>query len=412
MSILTFNCGSSSVKYAVWESNTKKFACQGIVERVGSAQSRLTHESGGEETVIERACPDHTRAVGLVLHVLTEGDDSPLADRGAIQAVGHRVVHGGEKFARSARVTRELLRAVEEVAELAPLHNPPNLAGIRAAQALLPDVPHVAVFDTAFHQSMPPEAWLYPLPYEWYEKYGIRRYGFHGTSHLYVAFRAAVLMGRPLSDLKVVTLHVGNGASAAAVSGGKSVDTSMGFTPLEGLVMGTRCGWIDPAIPLFVMEREGIDTDGMDLILNKKSGVLGITGRFADRRDVLAAAGQGDERCRNALVVEARSLRKTIGAYAAVMGGLDCVVFTAGVGENAVTIRAAALEGLEFLGIRLDPARNERAVGGGAERFITGDDSPVKVAVIPTNEELVIAEDTLAILENRFDDPDFRYSFA
>jgi acetate kinase len=311
------------------------------------------------------------------------------------------VVHGGEKFRKSARVTPELIRAVEEVAELAPLHNPPNLAGIRAAQKLLPNVPHVAVFDTAFHQTMEPAAFIYPLPYDWYEKYGIRRYGFHGTSHLYVSARAAALLKRPLEELKIITLHVGNGASAAAVSGGKSVDTSMGFTPLEGLVMGTRCGSVDPAVPLYVMERQGQNTDEMDLLLNKKSGLLGITGRFYDRRDILKEAEAGDERCRLAFEIEARSLKKTIGSYAAVMGGLDAVVFTAGVGENAPSIREAALSGLEFLGIHLDPRRNEKAVGGQSEEIITTDDSPVKVLVIPTNEALVIAGDTLAILAGK-----------
>jgi acetate kinase len=372
MSVLTLNCGSSSVKYSVYDEEQKKFVSRGAIERVGGPD-----------------CPDHTVAVERVLQAIPKED---------IRAVGHRVVHGGEKFRKSAPVTPELIKTVEEVAELAPLHNPPNLAGIRAAQKLLPDVPHVAVFDTAFHQTMEPAAFVYPLPYEWYEKYGIRRYGFHGTSHLYVSARAAARLKRPLEELKIITLHVGNGASAAAVSGGKSVDTSMGFTPLEGLVMGTRCGWIDPAVPLYVMEREGQDTDEMDLALNKKSGLLGITGRFYDRRDILKNAEAGDERCRLAFDIEARSLKKTIGSYAACMGGLDAVVFTAGVGENAPSIREAALSGLEFLGIHLDPRRNQKAVGGQSEEIITTDDSPVKVLVIPTNEALVIAEDTLAIL--------------
>jgi len=374
MSILTLNCGSSSVKYSVYDEDKKEFVRRGVIERVGG-----------------KDCPDHTAAVERVLKIVS-GEN--------LRAVGHRVVHGGEKFKKSARVTPELIRTVEEVAELAPLHNPPNLAGIRAAQELLPGVPHVAVFDTAFHQTMEPAAFVYPLPYEWYEKYGIRRYGFHGTSHLYVSTRAAALLKRPLEELKIVTLHVGNGASAAAVSGGKSVDTSMGFTPLEGLVMGTRCGSIDPAVPLYVMEREGQNTDQMDLLLNKKSGLLGITGRFYDRRDILKEAEAGDQRCRLALEVEARSLKKAIGSYAACMGGLDAVVFTAGVGENAPSIRAGALAGLDFLGIRLDPERNHKAVGGRGEEFITTDDSPVKVLVIPTNEALVIAKDTLAILED------------
>jgi len=375
MSVLTLNCGSSSVKYSVYDEDRREFVRRGVIERVGG-----------------KDCPDHTAAVKRVLKIVANEN---------VRAVGHRVVHGGEKFKKSARVTPELIKTVEAVAELAPLHNPPNLAGIRAAQELLPDVPHVAVFDTAFHQTMEPPAFVYPLPYEWYEKYGIRRYGFHGTSHLYVSARAAALLKRPIGELKIVTLHVGNGASAAAVSGGKSVDTSMGFTPMEGLVMGTRCGWIDLAVPLYVMEREGQNTVEMVLLLNKQSGLLGITGRFYDRRDILKHAEAGDERCRLALEIEARSLKKTIGSYAACMGGLDAVVFTAGVGENAPSIRAAALSGLEFLGIRLDPGRNEKAVGGRGEEIITTDDSPVKVLVIPTNEALVIAEDTLAILVGR-----------
>ncbi|MBW1808123.1 MAG: acetate kinase [Deltaproteobacteria bacterium] len=412
MSILTLNCGSSSLKYSVFDTVQGTFICRGLVERIGDRGSRLTQHYAQNETCLERDCPDHSAAVQLVLGVLTEDHDSPLADMNSIKAVGHRVVHGGEKFARSAKVTQELIRAVEQVAELAPLHNPPNLAGIRAAQELLPDIEHVAVFDTAFHQSMPPEAYIYPLPYEWYEKYGIRRYGFHGTSHLYVSTRAASLLGRAVEDLKIVTLHVGNGASAAAVSHGKSIDTSMGFTPLEGLVMGTRCGWIDPAIVLYVMEREKLDSNSMDRLLNKKSGVLGISGQFTDRRDILKGAHNGDRRCQLAIEIESRSLKKTIGSYAAAMGGLDCVVFTAGVGENSALIRAKALEDLSFLGIQLDTELNEQACGGQREELITTPASPVKVAVIPTNEELVIAEDTQAILQGSFCNQDrFRYSF-
>jgi acetate kinase len=412
MSVLTFNCGSSSVKYSVFDDQERAFVCRGIVERVGASGSRLKHHHGEKDLTLEEDCPDHTSAVRLVLKVLTEGDDSVLADMTVIQAVGHRVVHGGERFASSARITDSLIRAVEEVAELAPLHNPPNLAGIRAAKNLLPDIPHVAVFDTAFHQTMPRDAYLYALPYEWYEKYGIRRYGFHGTSHLYVAHRAAAKLGRPLAELKLITLHVGNGASAAAVMHGKSVDTSMGFTPLEGLVMGTRCGWIDPAVPLYVMEREKLSTDEMDRLLNKKSGLLGVTGRFSDRRDIQKGEREGDQRCRLATALEIRSLKKTIGAYAAAMGGLDAVVFTAGVGENSALIREKTLEGLEFLGLELDLKRNQAAVGGKQESLITKKASPVSALVIPTNEELVIAEDTLAILHDRFDDPAFRYSFS
>jgi acetate kinase len=411
MSILTLNCGSSSVKYAVWPPGLDRVLCRGLVERVGAENSRLIHQQGDQRRSLERACPDHTAAVGLVLEVLTEGDTAPLADAGAIDAVGHRVVHGGEAFARSARVTPELLGAVERMVELAPLHNPPNLAGMRAVAALLPEVAQVAVFDTAFHQSMPPAAYTYALPHEWYERYGIRRYGFHGTSHLYVAHRAAVLLDRPLAELRLVTLHVGNGASACAVERGRAVDTSMGLTPLEGLVMGTRCGSIDPAIPLHMMQRLQLDAAAMDRVLNKQSGMLGLTGRHVDRRDVLAAAAEGDERCRTALEVEARTLAKTIGAYAAVMGGLDAVVFTAGVGENAPPIRAAALRELAFLGLQLDAGRNQRAVGG-AEMAITKPQSPTAALVIPTDEERVIAEDTQAIVQDRYDTPDFHYTFA
>jgi acetate kinase len=400
MSVLTLNCGSSSVKYSVYDEDHKAFVCRGVVERVGQKGGRLKHRDGEQERITEQDCPDHAAAVELVLKILPQEN---------IRAVGHRVVHGGEKFSKSARVTPELIRVVEEVAELAPLHNPPNLAGIRAAQKLLPEVPHVAVFDTAFHQTMEPPAFVYPLPYEWYGKYGIRRYGFHGTSHLYVSARASVLLERPLAELKIVTLHVGNGASAAAIAGARSVDTSMGFTPLEGLVMGTRCGWIDPAVPLYVMEREGLDTDEMDRVLNKQSGLVGITGGFYDRRDILKNAEAGDPRCRLALEIEARSLKKTIGSYAACLGGLDAVVFTAGVGENAPSIRARALDGLEFLGIHLDPQRNEKAVGGLSEEIITADGSPVKVLVIPTNEALVIVEDTLAVVDGR---DVFYYSFG
>jgi acetate kinase len=412
MSILTLNCGSSSVKYALYVPSIKAFACRGLVERVGLPGTVLKHAVGTAELTLARDCPDHTAAVDLVLDILTHDHSPVISDRRQIQAVGHRTVHGGEHFATSALVTSEMISTLEQLSVLAPLHNPPNLAGIRAAKHLLPDIPHVAVFDTAFHQSMPAEAYLYPLPYEWYEKYGIRRYGFHGTSHLYVSRRAAVLLGRPYESLRIVTLHVGNGASAAAVYRGQSLDTSMGFTPLEGLVMGTRCGSIDPAIPLWVMQRESIGPEDMDRILNKHSGLLGLTGRFSDRREIIQAAAAGDQRCQQAIEIEARTLKKAIGSYTAIMGGLDCVVFTAGVGERSALIRERALAGLEFLGIELDPDRNSGATDGLHEEFISTERSQTKVLVIPTNEELVIAEDTLAILEGRFQNDDFSYSFG
>lgn len=412
MSILTLNCGSSSVKYALYVPSFKTFACRGVVERVGIPGTILRHSAADLQLTLARDCSDHVAAVDLVLDTLTNGQSPAIRDRREIQAVGHRTVHGGEHFASSALITAEMIGTLEQLSVLAPLHNPPNLAGIRAAAHLLPGIPQVAVFDTAFHQSMPAEAYLYPLPYTWYETYGIRRYGFHGTSHLYISRRAAVLLGRPYDSLRLVTLHVGNGASAAAVCRGRSVDTSMGFTPLEGLVMGTRCGSIDPAIPLWLMQREGTSPDEMDGMLNKHSGLLGITGRFYDRREIIQAADTGDRRCRLAIDVESRTLKKAIGSYAAIMGGLDGVIFTAGVGENAPLIRARTLEGLEFLGIELDPAANNQAVGGLREEFITTERSRTKVLVVPTNEELVIAEDTLAILEGRFNSHDFHYTFG
>jgi acetate kinase len=412
MSILTLNCGSSSVKYSVYDPARRLALARGVVERVGAEGSFLKERRGEREIRLEAPAPDHVAAVRLVLRSLGEGPDAPAREPGSIRAVGHRAVHGGERFARSALVTDELERTLEELAVLAPLHNPPNLAGIRAARAVLPEVPQVAVFDTAFHQSMPRAAYLYPLPMDWYRQHGIRRYGFHGTSHLYVSRRAAVMLGRPLGELKLVTLHIGNGASAAAVQGGLSVDTSMGFTPLEGLVMGTRSGSIDPAIPLYLMGREGLSSAQMDQALNKYSGLQGLTGRFSDRRDIEAAAAQGDLDCQLALEIECRTLAKTVGSYAAAMGGLHAVVFTAGVGENSALIRARAMAPLAFLGIELDEDKNRAARGGRAELDISRAGGRVRVLVIPTDEELVIAEDTLAIIEGRFDRPDFRYSFA
>jgi len=322
-------------------------------------------------------------------------------------------VHGGEKFTCSVLIDEQVLDAVKEVQHLAPLHNPPNIAGIEAAQAVLPDVPHIAIFDTAFHQTMPEHAYLYPLPYEWYEKYGVRRYGFHGTSHLYVSKRAAVLLGKPASECNIITMHIGNGVSHAAIRNGISVDTSMGLTPLEGAVMGTRCGDIDPAIPAFMMQKENLSAKEIDGILNKKSGVLGITGRFTDRRDVIEHADNGDRLCKLALEIEAYRLRKYIGSYMAAIGQLDAVVFTAGVGEMGWPIREKTIEGLESLGIYLDKERNRSAMTRKRETLITTDNSPVKVFVIPTDEELVFTEDVAAILAGTYTDHmKFEYSFA
>ncbi len=335
-----------------------------------------------------------------------------LKDINQIAAVGHRVVHGGEKFTCSVRIDESVLNTVKEVAHLAPLHNPPNIAGIEAAQAVLPNVPHIAIFDTAFHQTMPEEAFIYPIPHEWYEKHGYRRYGFHGTSHLYVSKRAAVLLDKPAKDCNIITMHIGNGVSHTAIKNGISVDTSMGLTPLEGAVMGTRCGDIDPAIPGFMMAEENLSPKEVDSVLNKKSGILGITKRFTDRRDVIAHAEQGDHLCQLALKIEAYRLKKYIGNYMAVLGRLDAVVFTAGVGERGWQIREMALENLEHMGIILDKERNKAAVKG-KEALITTDASPIKVFVIPTDEELVFTEDVAGILNGTYTDHmNFAYSFC
>jgi acetate kinase len=412
--ILALNCGSSSVKYNLYNWTDKAVVAKGIVERVTTAGSVIVHEVPGcADYRKEQDCPDHRTAIGLIIRTLLEPPCGVLKDICQISAVGHRVVHGGEKFTRSVRIDEEVLSAIRQVQHLAPLHNPPNIAGIEAVGKVLPEVPNVAIFDTAFHQTMPDYAYVYPLPYEWYENHGVRRYGFHGTSHLYVSKRAAVLLGKKAKDCNLITMHIGNGVSHCAIKNGLSVDTSMGLTPLEGAVMGTRCGDIDPAIPAFMMKMENLSPDEMDRVLNKKSGILGITGRFTDRRDVLAAAGQGDERCRLCLEIEAYRLQKYIGTYFAALEGLDAVVFTAGVGENSWAIREKTLRGLGCLGIRLDRERNRAAVGGGKERLISTDDSPVKVFVIPTNEELVFIEDVAAILDGTYTDHmEFPYSFG
>ncbi len=414
MDILALNCGSSSVKYQLFDWDRKEVIAKGMVERVIIGDSFILHEVPGRETYREESeCPDHQVAIHLIIKILTSKDHGVLSDINNISAVGHRVVHGGEKFTCSVLIDEQVLEAVKEVQHLAPLHNPPNIAGIEAAQTLLPHVPHVAIFDTAFHQTMPEHAYLYPLPYDWYENFGVRRYGFHGTSHLYVSKRAAVLLGKPASECNIVTMHIGNGVSHAAIKGGISVDTSMGLTPLEGAVMGTRCGDIDPAIPAFMMQKENLSAKEIDSILNKKSGVLGITGRFTDRRDVIEHAEQGDRLCQLALDIEAYRLKKYIGSYMAAVGRLDAVVFTAGVGEMGWPIRERAIEGLEQLGIHLDKERNKGAMTRKRETLITTDDSPVKVYVIPTDEELVFTEDVVAILNGTYTDHmQFEYSFA
>jgi acetate kinase len=404
MKILILNCGSSSVKYEVFEidDQAETVLASGIVEEVGLASSCLTHKRPGNEKVVRADLPvkDHRDAIEMVLDVLVSQDLGVLAAASTLDAVGHRVVHGGEQFAGSVQITGEVLQALYDNVPLAPLHNPPNIQGIEAVSALLPDLPQVGVFDTAFHQTMAPPAYLYAIPYRFYEEYGIRRYGFHGTSHKYVAQRAAEYLGRPLAELKLVTCHLGNGASMTAVLEGRSVMTSMGFTPLEGLAMGTRSGDLDPAIVPFLMEKEGLDVAGINRLLNKESGVLGLSELSSDMRIFEEALHGGPDHSnyeRSELVLKHYTLRvkRYIGAYAAVMGGLDCVVFTGGVGENFAEVCDWSCEGLEFLGVR--GVRARRAEGQIVEA--SAPESRVKVLIVPTDEELAIARDTYAIVK-------------
>jgi acetate kinase len=413
MDILAINCGSSSVKYQLFDWKNKEVIAKGVVERVVVGGSFIQHEVPGRQKYRkESECPNHNVAMDLIIKTLTDPEHGVLTDISQIAAVGHRVVHGGEAFTKSVLIDEKVLDAVKAVQHLAPLHNPPNIAGIEAMRAELPDVPNVAIFDTAFHQTMPDYAFIYPLPYDWYVRYGVRRYGFHGTSHLYVSKRAAVLLGKKPADTNIITMHIGNGVSHCAIKNGVSVDTSMGLTPLEGAVMGTRCGDIDPAIPGFMMQIEGLSAPEIDSILNKKSGIFGITGKYTDRRDVVTHAEKGDKTCKLAMEIEAYRLRKYIGSYMAVLGRLDAVVFTAGVGERGWQIREMACEGLEHMGIHLDKDRNREAVKG-RECVITKDDSPIKIFVIPTDEELVFTEDVAAILDGSYTDHmNFEYSFA
>ncbi|MCX7970166.1 MAG: acetate kinase [Negativicutes bacterium] len=398
MKVLVINCGSSSLKYQLIDMRDEQVLAKGLVERIGLDGAFLTHYPyNSAKKVFRQDIPDHKCAIGLVIDALTASGHGVISSMDEINAVGHRVVHGAEKFKSSVLVTEEMLATMEECVELAPLHNPPNIMGIRACQGLMPGVPQVGVFDTAFHQTMPAYAFLYGLPYEAYERYGIRKYGFHGTSHRYVAEIAASMIGRPKEDIRIITCHLGNGASVAAVKFGRSIDTSMGFTPLEGLVMGTRCGDIDPAIPAFLMKKTGMDSSAVDSYLNKKSGLLGISGVSSDLRDIEEAAMAGNERAQIAIDIFAYNVRKYIGAYVAAMGGVDAIVFTAGVGENSIVMRAKICSGLEYLGLTIDPVFNN--VRGQAQE-ISSVGSRVRVFVIPTNEELVIARDTRDIVEH------------
>ena len=406
MKVLVLNCGSSSVKYELFESDPETSLAHGLAERVGAqgpeGGSVLHHAvHGGAETTRQVAMPDHRTAIAEIVGVLTSGDGAVLRSLDEVGAVGHRVVHGGEQFSAAVLIDDDVIQVVEDCCRLAPLHNPPNLVGIRACRELMPGTPQVAVFDTAFHQTIPRRAHLYGLPYEYYERHGLRRYGFHGTSHRYVTLAAAEMLqqrGIPLPEQRIVTCHLGNGCSMAAVSGGQSMDTTMGFTPLEGLLMGTRCGDLDATVPLFLMDRESLSAQELDALLNKSSGLLGISGVSNDLRDVLSAADAGNDRAVAAVEIFHYRVRKYIGAYAACLGGLEAVVFTAGIGEGSPRIRAQSCAGLEFLGIEIDPEKNEAAVRPHEPVDVGAAGARAAVLVIPTDEELMIARDTAGVL--------------
>ncbi|MDQ0858073.1 acetate kinase [Bacillus sp. V2I10] len=386
--VIAINAGSSSLKFQLFEMPAEDVLTAGLVERIGLEQAVFTISVNGEKITETTDIPDHAVAVKILLSKLTELGIIGSLDE--IEGIGHRVVHGGEKFDDSVLITPETLKEIDELSELAPLHNPANVVGIKAFKEVLPNVPAVAVFDTAFHQTMPEQSFLYSLPYEYYEKFGIRKYGFHGTSHKYVSERAAELLGRPIEQLRLISCHLGNGASIAAIEGGKSIDTSMGFTPLAGVAMGTRSGNIDPALIPFIMEKTGHSAIEVLDILNKKSGLLGISGLSSDLRDITKAAEEGNDRARTSLEVFASRIHKYIGSYAARMSGVDAIIFTAGIGENSIDIRERVLRGLEFMGVYWDPALNQVR---GEEAFVSYPHSPVKVIIIPTNEEVMIARD-------------------
>ena len=397
MKILVINAGSSSLKYQLLDPETQQVLAKGLCERIG-IDGRFTYKPEGKEPIkdAEVAMPTHSEAIQTVLNALVDPANGVISSMDEIDAVGHRVVHGGEKFAKSVLITDEVMAAIEECNPLAPLHNPANIIGIKACQTLMPKTPMVAVFDTAFHQTMPALAYTYALPYEFYTEDKVRRYGFHGTSHKYVAARAAAMLGKPIQELKMISCHLGNGSSITAVDGGKSVDTSMGFTPLAGLPMGTRSGDLDAGILEYLMHKHGYDIDKMLNILNKKSGVEGISGVSSDFRDLETAANEGNDRAQLALDVFAYSVKKLIGSYAAAMGGVDAIIFTAGVGENDPGTRAKAVAGLEFMGIQIDPEKNNVR---GKEVDVAAAGSRARVLVIPTNEELMIAQDTAALVK-------------
>lgn len=396
MNVLVINCGSSSLKYQLIDSDSEAVLAKGLCERIG-IDGRLVYQKAGlDKEITEAAMPTHKQAIQMVLDALVNPKSGAIASLSEIDAVGHRVVHGGEKFASSTVLTPEVLATIEECNDLAPLHNPANLIGINACKELMPNVPMVGVFDTAFHQTMPKKAYLYGLPYEYYEKYKVRRYGFHGTSHSFVSKRTAEFLGLDLNNSKIIVAHLGNGASISAVENGKCVDTSMGLTPLEGLVMGTRSGDIDPAIMEFIAKKENLDIEGVMNVLNKKSGVQGLSRLSSDFRDLEAGYNEGNELAINAIEVFCYRVAKYIGSYVAAMNGVDAIIFTAGIGENTKLVRGKVLAYLGYLGVTVDEEANEVR---GEEKVISGADSKVKVCVIPTNEELAIARETVALVK-------------
>ncbi|MEE0339517.1 acetate kinase [Acidaminococcus fermentans] len=395
MKIFVVNCGSSSIKYQLIDMKDESVIAKGLVERIGIEGSVLTHTPAGKDKVrLESAIPDHVDGIKKVLAALVDPNHGVIKSMDEIDAVGHRVVHGGEIFNESVVITDEVLKQIEDLSDMAPLHQPANVSGIRACQKLMPNTLQVAVFDTAFHQTMPPVAYMFGVKYEEYKDYGIRKYGFHGTSHKYVSGVAAQLLGKDIKDTKIITCHLGNGSSITAVDGGKSVDTSMGFTPLDGVLMGTRTGSIDPAVVPVLMQKKGLDAAGVDKYMNKECGVLGVSGVSSDFRDLEDAAAKGNERAQLALDMFCYQVKRYVGAYAAAMGGVDAIVFTAGVGENDIHTRQQVCAGLEFLGVKLDADRNNVR---GKVTEISAADSKVKVFLIPTNEELAIAQDTLRL---------------
>lgn len=399
MIILVLNCGSSSLKYQVLDmkgADDYTLMAKGLVERIGMGQGDITHKPSGKEKVeIHKEIPDHTVGISSVLELLTDPISGVLGSLSDIDAVGHRVAHGGETFKCSVKVDASVIAGIESLCELAPLHNPANLLGIKAVEKLMPGTPQVAVFDTSFHQTMPDYAYMYAVPYGYYEKYRLRRYGFHGTSHKFVASKACEFLGLDIDNSKIITCHLGNGSSITAVQNGRSVDTSMGFTPLQGVEMGTRCGDIDAGAVLYLQEKEGLDAAGINKVLNKQSGLLGVSGVSSDNRDIQSAAAEGNPRAVLAAEVLYHSVRKYIGAYCAVMGGVDAIVFTGGIGENDWKVRRQIMKQFGYLGVEFDEEANRAA--GGRDTLITKPSSRVKVAVLTTNEELVIARDTMAL---------------